>query len=169
MRVREPARLHVPETEPTSGGNGSITPSQFSSTLLPMISRAPGRIDRVGVVAVLGPRRAVAVAVAVDRVDAVAVLVDPVVGDVDGARVDGRVRVVAIGRPADAVAVRVALDLLAGDASVGVVGDRGVVPVAAVDLLGAAVTGDDVVVAGPAVEDVQAAAAEERRRCPGRR
>ena len=48
---------------------------------------------------------------------------------------------------ADAVEVGVALDLLARDAGVGVVGDRRVVPVAAVDLLGAAVAGDDVVVA----------------------
>ena len=94
-------------------------------------------------------------------VGARAVLVDPVVGDVDRARVDRRVGVVAVGGQAHAVAVGVALDLLAGDARVGVVGDRGVVAVAAVDLLGAAVAGDDVVVARAAVEDVDPAAAEQ--------
>jgi len=53
------------------------------------------------------------VAIEVGRVDAVAVLVDPVVGDVGRARVDSGVGVVAVGRAADAVLVGVAFDLLA--------------------------------------------------------
>ena len=68
------------------GGNGSIRPSQFSSTSLPIISASAGPDRGVGVVAVLRARRAVAVAVGVDGVDAGAVLVDPVVRDVGGAR-----------------------------------------------------------------------------------
>ncbi len=71
------------------------------------------------------------------------------------------VRVVAVGRAPYAVGVGVALDLLAGDAGVGVVADGGVEPGAAVDLLGASVARDDVVGAAAAEERVDAAAAEE--------
>ena len=117
---------------------------------------------RVAVVAVLRAGDAVAVAVEVGGVGAVAVLVDAVVGDVGRARPQARVGVVAVGGAADAVEVRVALDLLARAARVGVVGDRRVVAVAAVDvLLGAPVARDDVVVARAAVERVDARAAEQ--------
>ena len=161
LRVPEPAAAHRFAIEPGSGGNGSTTPSQFSSTPLPRTSRAPGWIAGSASLQSCGRGEPSRVAVEVRRVGAGAVLVDAVVRDVDRAGVDRGVGVVAVGRAAHAVAVGVALDLLARDARVGVVGDRGVVAGAAVDLLGAAVAGDDVVVAGAAVEDVDAAAAEQ--------
>ena len=160
--VREPDGAQRLPTRPSIAGNGTISVSQFSSTLVAddLASRRGGSA-RLASLQSCGRGGAVAVDVEVGGVGAGAVLVDPVVGDVDGAGVDRRVGVVAVGGAADAVAVGVALDLLAGDAGVAVVGDRGVVAVAAVDLLGAPVAGDDVVVARAAVEDVDPAAAEQ--------
>ena len=161
LLVLEPAASHAVRTAPMTGGNGSLRPSQFSSTSLPISSGSAGADRGDGVVAILRARRAVAVAVGLGGVAAGAVLVDPVVGDVGGARADRGLGVVAVGGPPDAVAVGVALDLLTRDPGVGVVGDRGVVAAAAVDPLGAAVTGDDVVVLRAAVEHVGPAAAEQ--------
>ena len=159
--VREPDGAQRLPTRPSIAANGTIRVSQFSSTPLPAISLAPGWIAALASLQSCGRGKPSPSTVEVRGVGAGAVLVDAVVGRVDGAGVDRGVGVVAVGGAADAVAVGVALDLLARDAGVAVVADRGVVAVAAVDLLGAAVAGDDVVVAGAAVEDVDPAAAEQ--------
>src|SRR4029450_4277685 len=44
LRVPLPTPRHVPTTLPVSGGNGTTRPSQFSSTVLPVISLAVGRV-----------------------------------------------------------------------------------------------------------------------------
>ena len=161
LSVREPDGAHRLPTIPASAGNGAISVSQFSSTPLPITSRAPGWIARSVSLQSCGRGEPSPSASRFGRVGARAVLVDAVVRHVDGAGVDPRVGVVAVGGAAHAVAVGVALDLLARAPRVAVVADRGVVAGAAVDLLGAPVAGDDVVVLGAAVEDVGPAAAEQ--------
>src|SRR4051794_41777348 len=42
LRVRVPTPVHFVCTLPVSGGNGATSPSQFSSTSLPIRSAAPG-------------------------------------------------------------------------------------------------------------------------------
>ena len=151
LTVRRPAGAQALRTTPPRPRKSSARVSQFSSTAFPAISRAPGRMAALPSSQSCGrgePSPSTSRFVASTPV---AVLVDPVVGHVGRARPDPRVGVVAVGRPADAVAVGVALDLLAGDARVRVVADRGVVAGAAVDLLARARRG------------------RRRCRCPARR
>src|SRR3954451_17060608 len=135
LRVRVPTPVHFVCTLPVSGGNGATSPSQFSSTSLPIPSAAPGCTEASSSLQSCGSGVPSWSRSVITASKPGAVLVDAVARDVDGAGVDGRVGVVAVGRVADAVAVRVALHLLTRDAHVRVVGDRRVMAVAAVDLL----------------------------------
>ena len=160
LRVPLPTSTQRCESEPRIGGNGSIRVSQFSSTALPITSRAPGRIAASPSLQSCGrrsrrghgrgrwrrrrcsPRRRRCRRSRRRRGGSPG---SRRCNRPDGGRRRGRRR----------------LRLLAGGAGVVVVGDRRVLAGVAVDPLRPAVAGDDVVVAGTAVEGVEAAAAEQ--------
>ena len=145
------------------GGNGSIRPSQFSSTSLPIASgqrragpRRRRRCSPAGAACRRGRGRRL-IASTPEQSSSI-----PLSGTSVAPGPDRRARVVAVGGTADAVAVRVALDLLARDPRVGVVGDRRVVAAAAVDLASACPSrATTLSLPGAAVERVDPAAAEE--------